>query len=64
VMTSTSSVDGPAMELLARNVGRPPPDPGGHPRMALEDAQEAVELAQGDGAMKVILSPDLVPAGA
>jgi threonine dehydrogenase-like Zn-dependent dehydrogenase len=60
----TAQTYGPAMELLARNVDRLPLDRLVTHRMALEDAQDAVELAQRDGAMKVILSPDLAPAGA
>jgi len=50
---------GPAMELLARNRDRLPLDRIVTHRMALEDARDALELAQRDGAMKVVFDPAL-----
>jgi threonine dehydrogenase-like Zn-dependent dehydrogenase len=47
----------PAMELLARNLDRLPLERFVSHRLPLERAQEAVELAQRDEAMKVVLSP-------
>jgi L-iditol 2-dehydrogenase len=52
----------PAMELLARNMDRLPLDRLVTHRMALEDAQAALEIAQADGAMKVVLSGSMKPA--
>jgi threonine dehydrogenase-like Zn-dependent dehydrogenase len=52
----------PAMELLARNRDRLPLERMITHRMALEDAGRALEIAQSDGAMKVLLSPRLAPA--
>src|SRR5947209_8851146 len=49
----------PAMELLARNRDRLPLDRIVTHRLALEDAQDALELAQRDGAMKVVFDPAL-----
>ena len=49
----------PAMELLARNRDRLPLGRIVTHRMALEDARSALELAQRDGAMKVVLDPAL-----
>jgi threonine dehydrogenase-like Zn-dependent dehydrogenase len=53
--TATSYV--PAMELLARNQDRLPLRSIVTHRMRLEEAREALELAQRDGAMKVVLDP-------
>jgi len=47
----------PAMELLARNRDRLPLDRIVTHRYRLEDAREALEVAQRDGAMKVVLDP-------
>ena len=47
----------PAMELLARNQERLPLEHIVTHRMRLEEAAEAVDLAQQDGAMKVVLDP-------
>jgi threonine dehydrogenase-like Zn-dependent dehydrogenase len=52
----------PSMELLARNLDRLPLTRLVTHRMALEDAESALELAQSDGAMKVVLSGDVAPA--
>src|SRR5581483_5947567 len=49
----------PALELLARNRERLPLDLIVTHRLALEEAQRAVELAQRDGSMKVVLDPAL-----
>jgi threonine dehydrogenase-like Zn-dependent dehydrogenase len=49
----------PALELLARNRDRLPLDRIVTHRMRLEDARDAVEIAQRDGAMKVVLDPAL-----
>ncbi len=49
----------PAMELLARNRDRLPLDRIVTHRMALEDAHDALELSQQDGATKVVLDPSL-----
>jgi L-iditol 2-dehydrogenase len=54
----------PAMELLARNMDRLPLHELVTHRMALEDAQAALEIAQADGAMKVVLSGAIAPTGA
>jgi threonine dehydrogenase-like Zn-dependent dehydrogenase len=54
----------PSMELLARNLDRLPLTRLVTHRMALEDAESALELAQSDGAMKVVLSGDVAPAQA
>ena len=53
--TATSYM--PAMELLARNQERLPLEQIVTHRMRLEQAAEAVDLAQQDGAMKVVLDP-------
>jgi len=53
--TATSYV--PAMNLLARNMDRLPLTEIITHRMPLERAGEAVELAQKDGSMKVLLDP-------
>jgi threonine dehydrogenase-like Zn-dependent dehydrogenase len=53
--TATSYM--PAMELLARNQDRLPLRSIVTHRMRLEEARDAVELAQRDGAMKVVLDP-------
>lgn len=53
--TATSYV--PAMNLLARNMDRLPLTEMITHRMPLERAAEAVELAQKDGAMKVLMDP-------
>jgi len=55
--TATSYV--PAMNLLARNLDRLPLTDIITHRMPLERAAEAVELAQKDGAMKVLMDPRL-----
>jgi L-iditol 2-dehydrogenase len=55
--TATSYV--PAMTLLARNLDRLPLTEIITHRMPLERAAEAVELAQRDGAMKVLMDPRL-----
>jgi threonine dehydrogenase-like Zn-dependent dehydrogenase len=47
----------PAMELLTRNLDRLPLESFVTHRVALEDAQSALELAQRDESMKVVLSP-------
>jgi threonine dehydrogenase-like Zn-dependent dehydrogenase len=47
----------PAMELLARNLDRLPLDRFVSHRLPLERAQQAVQLAQRDEAMKVVLAP-------
>jgi L-iditol 2-dehydrogenase len=52
----------PSMELLARNIDRLPLDRLVTHKMALEDAQSALEIAQSDGAMKVVLSGSVAPA--
>ena len=48
-----------SMELLARNHDRLPLDRIVTHRLALEDARDALELSQQDGAMKVVLDPAL-----
>jgi len=48
-----------SMELLARNRDRLPLDRIVTHRLALEDARDALELSQQDGAMKVVLDPAL-----
>jgi threonine dehydrogenase-like Zn-dependent dehydrogenase len=52
----TAETYAPAMELLARNLDRLPLDRFVSHRLPLEDAQSALELAQRDEAMKVVLS--------
>jgi L-iditol 2-dehydrogenase len=52
----TATAYGPSMELLARNRDRLPLDRIVTHRMALEDAEHALAVAQADGAMKVVLS--------
>ena len=47
------------MELLSRNKDRLQLDRILTHRMALEDARDALELSQRDGAMKVVLDPAL-----
>jgi threonine dehydrogenase-like Zn-dependent dehydrogenase len=47
----------PAMELLARNLDRLPLDRFVSHRLPLERAEQAVQLAQRDEAMKVVLAP-------
>ena len=49
----------PSLELLARNRDRLPVDRIVTHRFALEEAREAIEIAQHDGAMKVVLDPAL-----
>lgn len=49
----------PALELLARNRDRLPVERIVTHRMRLEDARDALEVAQRDGAMKVVLDPAL-----
>jgi threonine dehydrogenase-like Zn-dependent dehydrogenase len=55
----TATTYAPALELLARNRDRLPYERIVTHRMRLEDAHEALELAQRDGAMKVVLDPAL-----
>ncbi len=55
--TATSYV--PAMNLLARNLDRLPLSEMITHRMPLERAAEAVELAQQDGTMKVLMDPNM-----
>jgi threonine dehydrogenase-like Zn-dependent dehydrogenase len=45
------------MELMARNLDRLPLDRVVTHRFGLADAQEALEVAQADGAMKVLIEP-------
>lgn len=47
----------PAMELLTRNLDRLPLEKFVSHRLPLEEAERAVDLAQRDEAMKVVLSP-------
>ena len=47
----------PSMRLMASSLDRWPLRTIVTHRLALEDAQEAVELAQSDGAMKVVIAP-------
>jgi len=49
----------PAMNLLARNLDRLPLTEIITHRMPLERAGEAVELAQRDGTMKVLMDPKM-----
>lgn len=49
----------PAMELLTRNLDRLPLEKFVSHRLPLEEAERAVELAQRDEAMKVVLSPSV-----
>jgi L-iditol 2-dehydrogenase len=49
----------PAMELLTRNLDRLPLESFVSHRLPLEEAERAVELAQRDEAMKVVLTPAL-----
>jgi threonine dehydrogenase-like Zn-dependent dehydrogenase len=56
--TATSYV--PAMNLMARNLDRLPLSEMITHRMPLERAAEAVELAQQDGTMKVLMDPNLI----
>ena len=49
----------PSLELLARGRDRLPLDRIVTHRLALENASEAIEIAQRDGAMKVVLDPAL-----
>ena len=53
--TETSYV--PVMRLMARNLERLPFDRVVTHRFGLEQAQEALEVAQADGAMKVLIDP-------
>ncbi len=53
--TSTSYV--PAMRLMAANLRHLPFDHIVTHRMALDQAEKAVELAQTDDAMKIVLAP-------
>ena len=53
----TASSYVPAMQLMARNLDRLPLDRIVTHRFALDRAQEALEVAQGDGAMKVLIEP-------
>ena len=54
--TATSYL--PSMRLMAANLERLPFDRIVTHRMPLEQAQEAVELAQTDAAMKVVMAPN------
>jgi L-iditol 2-dehydrogenase len=54
--TATSYL--PAMRLMAANLGRLPFERIVSHRMPLERAQEGVELAQTDAAMKVVMAPN------
>jgi threonine dehydrogenase-like Zn-dependent dehydrogenase len=54
----TASAYVPAMEAMAAHLGRLPLDRIVTHRFPLERAQEAVELAQTDAAMKVVLAPN------
>jgi Zn-dependent alcohol dehydrogenase len=54
--TATSYL--PSMRLMAANLDRLPFDRFVSHRMPLEQAQEALELAQTDVAMKVVLAPN------
>ena len=54
--TSTSYL--PSMRLMAANLDRLPFDRIVSHRMPLEQAREAVELAQTDAAMKVVMAPN------
>jgi threonine dehydrogenase-like Zn-dependent dehydrogenase len=47
----------PSMDLLARNLGNLPLERFVSHQLPLEQAQDALELAQRDEAMKVVLSP-------
>jgi L-iditol 2-dehydrogenase len=49
----------PSLELLDRGRSRLPLDRIVTHRRALEDAREAIDIAQRDGAMKVVLDPSL-----
>ena len=53
----TATTYAPAMELLAMNQDRLPLDRIVTHRMRLEQAAEAVSIAQRDGAMKVVFDP-------
>jgi L-iditol 2-dehydrogenase len=53
----TATSYAPAMELLARNRDRLPLDRIVTHRLGLESARDALEIAQRDGAMKVVLDP-------
>jgi threonine dehydrogenase-like Zn-dependent dehydrogenase len=54
----------PSLELLARNRDRLPLDRIVTHRLPLEDAGRALEIAQADGSVKVVLDPALAPAQA
>jgi threonine dehydrogenase-like Zn-dependent dehydrogenase len=54
--TATSYL--PAMRLMAANLSRLPFDRIVTHRMPLERAQESVELAQTDAAMKIVMAPN------
>ena len=54
--TATSYL--PSMRLMAANLSRLPFDRIVSHRMPLERAQEGVELAQTDAAMKVVMAPN------
>jgi L-iditol 2-dehydrogenase len=58
----TASSYAPAMQLLARNLDRLPLRRIVTHRFALEDATDALETAQRDGAMKVVLSGEVAAA--
>jgi L-iditol 2-dehydrogenase len=55
----TSTSYAPVMELMARNLDRLPFDSVITHRFGLDDAQEALEVAQANGAMKVLIDPRL-----
>jgi len=55
----TARAYAPSLELLARNLDRLPLDRIVTHRFALDDAAEALAVAQADGAMKVVFDPVL-----
>jgi L-iditol 2-dehydrogenase len=55
----TSTSYAPVMELMARNLDRLPFDRIVTHRFGLDDAPQALEVAQADGAMKVVIDPEL-----
>ena len=58
----TSTAYLPSMRLMAANLDRLPFDRIVSHRMPLEQAREAIELAQTDAAMKVVMAPHGAPA--
>lgn len=55
----TATSYAPVMELMARNLDRLPLEHVVTHRFGLADAREALEVAQRDGAMKVLIDPSL-----